>query len=250
MASIPTLLTPSNNGTVVRNPYFELYSYSTDPNLSLRFRIKISRIEDDGSKTVIKVVEPGEAGWNKSTYLSNEIAVYTLTGVVLEYGKRYQWQAQSYDGIVWNPLTITDLIPTPSYFNVYNLVGDSDLGIFTVSDDALENITPHLLSVESPLGVNHAVLTERIPTFTWSVPYGLGEGIHFKVKMDVIETFSSRNLLVFESKFDPDLFQMYDGVQWVDFPSTGTVFGATEAKIILPDSYFNDKYYWVVTPEI
>jgi len=241
MAGIPVLLNPEVGGTVLSLPFFELYSYSTDPNLNIQFRIKIVKVEDSSEI----VIGPTDAGWSKVNYVSNEIAVYQLSGDdELEEDKEYKWQAQSYDGVVWS--NWSDLI---SFF-VLKYRGDSDLGIFTVSEDALENISPQLISVESPLQGDEGTITSRIPTFTWDIPYGLGEGIHFRFLMDVIINLSSRNRVVFESKFDSRYFQMYDGIQWVDFPETGTVFGATRTRITLPDTFFNDKYFWNIVPAI
>lgn len=247
MANIPVLLTPTDYGTVSTLPYFELYAVYSNPGADIVFEIEISKI---GSGTIISI-SADDPGWNKSSYSSGEIAVYSLSVAnELEAGQSYKWRARSSDGSTWSDYT------TYYYLNVLQYRGDSDLGIFYISADAMDAMKPHLISVGDSYPENStnigdgAVITNRIPILKWTVPYGLGEGIHFRVEIDVTNTFTSRNILRYESKYNPEFFTMYDGVQWLDFPETGTIFGATQSKIVLPDTFFNDKYYWRVIPAI
>ena len=130
-------------------------------------------------------------------------------------------------------------------------VGNSDTGIFVISPDAMSAMIPVLISVDdNPTHGNHSTISTRMPIISWGIPYGLGEGLHFRLEIDTVNTFNTRNLLLYESKYTPDLFLMYDGISWIPFPSEGTVFGATQAKILLPDTFFNGKFYVRVIPEV
>ena len=205
----------------------------------------------DVETSAFLTIEIDDAGWNKEGYISGEIAIYVLSSEhQLTAGKAYKWRAKSYDGIIWS--NYTDYFD----FNVLTYVGGSDVGIFFITADALDAMKPQLLSVGDSLPENEtnnqdgAVIINRIPVLTWSIPYGLGTGVHFRLEVDVVNTFDSRNILKYESKYAPALFSMYDGVQWKTFLETGTIFGAEKVKIVLPDTYFNDTYYWRVIPAI
>jgi len=248
VASIPVLLTPSNYGTVSTLPYFEMFAVYSNASAEINFEFEI--VDVVTGLTVVSI-SSDDSGWSKDSYSSGEIAVYSLsTEHELLNTKQYKWRARSSDGSTWS------LYTEYFYFNVLQYRGDSDIGVFTVSIDALDAMKPHLISVGDsyPPGStntgNGAVITNRSPVLKWSVPYGLGEGIHFRVEIDVTDTFTSRNILRYESKYDPDFFEMFDGIGWYKFPGTGTTFGMTQVRITLPDTFFNDKYYWKVIPAI
>jgi len=246
MASKPVLLTPGIDGTVSILPYFELYAISDSIDVHIRFQLEVI----DVLSSAYFLIDIDDAGWNKEYYSSGEIAVYPLSAEhQLINGRQYKWRSRSYDGFNWSDYA------DYHYFNVLSYRGESGLGIFTIDENAVDAMRPELISAETIKDgtTNHgdgAVLQSRIPTLTWGVPYGLGEGIHFRLELDVVNTFDSRNLLRYETKYDNALFQAYDGVEYLDFPETGTVFGTLRVKMILPDTFFNDKYYWRVIPAI
>jgi len=252
VANIPVLLTPADNGTISKDaPYFELYATAANISTEIQFEVTITGITDPNKTAIITI---GDAGWSKATYVSGEIALLNLTSLVTDLwlpGEMYSWKAQSFDGVNWSADSVI------KYFNVLSYVGDSDVGVFTVAEDALDAMKPQLLSIDSPLIENvppydeqTPIITSRVPTMTWSVPYGLGDGIHFRVEIDIVDTFDTRYLMRYDSKYRPDLFRMSDGLRVLAFPETGTTYGVLTAQLFVPDTMFNDTYYWRVIPAI
>ena len=252
MANIPILLIPSDNGTVSNLPYFQLYSLDSDPSAQITFRLELVKLSDENERIII---EDTNVRWSKTSYISGEIAVFSLStddidGTTLVAGEGYRWRAKSFNKTTWSDYS--DFME----FYVVQYIEGADIASFTIADDAINAMTPKWLSLESPpqdfVDISTIpVLTSRMPNLTWTIPYGLGEeGLHFRVEVDVIDTFSSRNLLRYESKYSSELFQMFDGALWKEFPETGTTFGSTKAKLVLPDTFFNDKYYCRIIPAV
>jgi hypothetical protein len=122
---VPLLLSPGQDSYVGIVPTFKIQCFDPD-NDTLKHQVQLSETRDFATIFRTMDMTVSTAGWTKSAYASNEIAVYnTPPSLMFQSGKSYHWRARVFDGTLWSDWSRNLVSTGPGFFSIDSVAPDA-----------------------------------------------------------------------------------------------------------------------------
>ena len=122
---VPLLLSPGQDSYVGIVPTFKIQCFDPD-NDTLKHQVQLSETRDFATIFRTMDMTVSMAGWTKSAYASNEIAVYnTPPSLMFQSGKSYYWRARVFDGTLWSDWSRNLVSTGPGFFSIDSVAPDA-----------------------------------------------------------------------------------------------------------------------------